>query len=226
LTVSPAAATYQWKKNGNNITGATGQTYTATAAANYSCTVTGDCGTFTTDAVNVVVNPKPKAVIKPAGTVTMCEGDSLLLKANVTPGLNYQWYKGSNALSGATATAYWAKQAGSYRVQTTDANGCTAKSSPTTIQVTCKELAGQSIAVEVFPNPTTGIITVRVSTVSTEPIRWRIFDLTGKEVYAISTTGNEPEYGFDFSSLQNGMYFLEMRSGAEIVRKKISIDKD
>jgi hypothetical protein len=80
--------------------------------------------------------------------------------------------------------------------------------------------------VAVFPNPTTGIITVRVSAVSTEPIRWRIFDLTGKEVYAISTTGNEPQYGFDLSSLQDGMYFLEMRSGTEIVRKKISIDKD
>lgn len=226
LSVNPSALSYQWKKNGNIIAGATTQSYVASATANYSCSVTAACGTFTTNTVNVVVNPKPKAVIKPGGTTTMCEGDSILLKANATPGLTYQWFKGSNALAGATATSYWAKQAGSYRVQTTDLNGCTSKSAATTIQITCKESPDRSVSDAAYPNPSTGILTVPVSPAITTPIEWNVFDLTGKEVYSRITTGGMSEYTFDLSALKEGLYFLQMNSGGEIVRQKISIVKD
>ena len=62
LSVSATGSTlsYQWKKNGSNIEGATAATYSVTKAAasdngQYVCEVTGGCGTVTTNAVSVVV---------------------------------------------------------------------------------------------------------------------------------------------------------------------------
>jgi len=41
---SGTGLTYQWLLNNSNITGATGRTFSATVAGNYSCTVTNACG--------------------------------------------------------------------------------------------------------------------------------------------------------------------------------------
>jgi hypothetical protein len=63
LSVAATGGTlaYQWMKDGTNIDGATSATYTVAAAtmadaASYRCTVTGGCGTVTTDAATVSVN--------------------------------------------------------------------------------------------------------------------------------------------------------------------------
>jgi uncharacterized delta-60 repeat protein len=98
LSVSPAASTYQWKKNGVSIAGATTNNYSAKASGNYSCTVSGNCGTYTTNSITITANPRPKATIKPTGTVDICDGDSIQLKSNNTVGYIHQWYKGTQPL--------------------------------------------------------------------------------------------------------------------------------
>src|SRR5512133_3121249 len=118
---------YQWKKNGSNITGATANTYTiasitAADAANYSVTVTGDCGAaITSNAVALIVNPATAITVQPQ-PATLCAGSNATF--NVTAvGINlaYQWRKNGTAIPGANAASYTisgitAADAGNYSV--------------------------------------------------------------------------------------------------------------
>ncbi len=214
LSVSPPSATYQWKKNGVAIAGATSLTYMAKASGSYTCTVSGPCGTFTTGSVNVTVFPSPKASIKPTGTVEICDGDSVLLKSNNTPGLIHQWFKGSIPIAGATASSYWVKAAGKYYVQTTDVNGCTGQSSKTTIHISCKSAVASSEEFSIYPNPSTDKIHLRLSNLSLKPATISVIDLTGKTLLTreVNPIGDE----IDISTLSPGLYFLQYNTNGEL----------
>ncbi len=105
--------TYQWRKSGNPISGATDFEYTipATAAADsgtYDCVLTGPCNTVTTDAASVVVNPT--TAIAPGGQPqpqTACLGGPASFTV-VAEGasLTYQWRRGGVPLPGATLSTF------------------------------------------------------------------------------------------------------------------------
>jgi hypothetical protein len=110
----------------------------------YRCIVTGACLPADTSlAATLTVYARPAALVLPAGPLSICEGDSTILTAGAGSGWNYQWLKDGVSIAGATAARYQAKQAGSYRVAVTDANGCPDTSS--------------AVAVMVNPLPTAGI---------------------------------------------------------------------
>src|SRR6201989_696461 len=81
--VSANITSFQWKKNGANISGATSSTFTATTTGSYTLFVTNNCGNSTTsNAINVTANALPAATITPSGTVNFCPPDSVILHAN------------------------------------------------------------------------------------------------------------------------------------------------
>ena len=128
LTCSNVSATsYQWKLNGTNISGATGQTYIPAATGNYEVFVTYANNCSATSAA-LMVNSFPDATVFPSGPTTFCMGGSVTL--TVSPNSSYNW---SN---GATTQSITISSSGSYYVTIIDANGCYAVSSPTTVTVT------------------------------------------------------------------------------------------
>lgn len=130
--------TYQWYRNNTLISGATSSTYTPTQSGDYYVIVSsaGGCQTpGTSNTVSVTINTAPSASITPTGTQTICAGSTVVMQANTGTGLNYQWYNGSNPITGATSSSYTASAAGSYHVVVTNASGCSATSSNTTINV-------------------------------------------------------------------------------------------
>lgn len=134
VTATGTGVTYQWKKGGTDIPGATSATYTipavtASDAANYTVVVNGTapCG-FVTSSVSVLtVKPLP-LTITAAGPLTFCPGGSVVLNAPVTTPTNtltYQWRNGTTNIPGATGTSYTATASGNYNaVITNSANGC------------------------------------------------------------------------------------------------------
>jgi hypothetical protein len=128
--------TYQWKNNGTNITGATAASYTATTSGSYSVVVTTSNGcSSTSTATTITVNPLPTATITAGGSITFCQGGSVVLTANTGTGLTYQWKNNGTNITGATAASYPATASGSYSVVVTNSNGCTATSTATTVTV-------------------------------------------------------------------------------------------
>lgn len=101
-------ATYQWKKDGNVIPGASGAAYQVAVAkvsdaGTYEAVVFGCNGSTTSNPAVVVIGLKPKITLQPIGK-TVCENDSVSLTADGEgEGAVFQWYKNGAALPGKTS---------------------------------------------------------------------------------------------------------------------------
>lgn len=101
---------YQWRRGGNNITGATSATYTVAAAAagdagNYDVVISSPCGNLTSNAVAVTVNTAPTITAQPTAQAA-CNGSNAVFTVTATgTGLTYQWQlNGANVTAGTGAT--------------------------------------------------------------------------------------------------------------------------
>jgi len=127
--------TYQWKRNGANISGATSATYLAATAGNYNVVVTnGQCESTSATTVDTNTGSTVNATISPEGNISLCDGGNVQLTAASGSGYTYQWKKDGVNIQGAVAQTYLATSAGSYTVQVT-ATGCSLTSAATILQV-------------------------------------------------------------------------------------------
>ncbi|MGC4072788.1 MAG: pectinesterase family protein [Nibricoccus sp.] len=136
-TAAVPAATYQWKKDGNTIAGATSATYTIAAAAGsdagtYTVVATNASGSTTSNAALVTVAGvavAPSITTQPASqSVSAGASVSFTVAASGTAPLTYQWKKGGADISGATSATYTIAasvigDSGSYTVVVTNAGG-------------------------------------------------------------------------------------------------------
>jgi hypothetical protein len=130
-----AGLSYQWRLNGNPISGSTSSSYTANASGSYTVVVTNASACSSTSTATVVtVNALPTATITAATSTTFCQGGSVVLNANTGTGLTYQWFNNASAISGATSASYTATTSGSYTVTVTNASACSSTS--TAVDVT------------------------------------------------------------------------------------------
>jgi hypothetical protein len=111
-----APLSYQWKKNGAAISGATSSSYTTPATtssdngAQFTVVVSNAAGNVTSNAATLTVNAAPVApaiTAQPASqTVTAGQTATFAVVASGTAPLGYQWQKNGAAISGATSTSY------------------------------------------------------------------------------------------------------------------------
>ena len=126
--------TFQWKLNGNIISGATSSSYTATQGGSYTVTVNNGGCSGSSNAISTSVTAAPTAAISAGGATSFCTGGSVVLNANTGTGYTYTWKRDGTVISGATSSSYTATLAGSYIVSVS-AGGCTTASSATTVSV-------------------------------------------------------------------------------------------
>jgi hypothetical protein len=112
LSLSVAATggslNYQWRKNTISIPGANAPTYTVASAGagdagSYDCVISNTCGTSTSNSASVTLSSGPSITTQPANA-DACVGASTSFSVVATgTSLSYQWRKGGNPISGATA---------------------------------------------------------------------------------------------------------------------------
>ena len=108
VAASGSSLTYQWRKGGTPINGATSASYTIASvtagdAASYDVVITGACGNSTSNAVALTVNTPPAITTQPTAQ-TACTGSNVSFSVAATgTGLTYQWRKNGNNISGATS---------------------------------------------------------------------------------------------------------------------------
>ncbi len=135
------APTYQWRKNGVAINGATAADFTVPAvqaadAGTYTCVATNSVGTTTSAPAVVTVTPLTAPTITtPPAAQTVTAGGVLILSvtATGTPAPTYQWRKDDVAISGATNAIYTinaveAAHAGTYTVTAANSQGAVSSS--------------------------------------------------------------------------------------------------
>ncbi len=223
ITGTPAAnRIYQWLRNGSLISGANTISYYAKQSGKYRLrvinTITGCTKNGNTITISTV--PLPPATVTPLGPTTFCAGGSVTLQANSGTGLTYQWRKNGFPILGATNMNFTATTAGKYKADVTNSNGCTKKSTNTTITVPCREgEVFQPPTLSVYPNPSNGQIKVELLNPTASTSGVRIYDQIGNEV--ISLQEQLQEFDIDLSMMADGIYCILVVNGDNKMMKKI-----
>ena len=128
---------------------------------------------------------------------------------------SYQWFLDGATVSGAINQTFIPNQNGNYTVMITDANGCQGLSS--VFNVTNLSVTGIFLdkGVSIYPNPTTGKVTISVENETIDKIE--IIDFVGKVVAVKNTASSQ----IDMSEMANGIYIFKIFSGATVIQKKI-----
>ena len=119
-------ATYQWESDSSAMQGETNPNLLVNQSGNYRVVLTLPCGSFSSSAISVLVNPLP--VVRATGGQFICRKTTAKLVA--TGGDNYVWSP-AYGLSNSLISNPVAKPETStvYRVMATDINECTASDS-------------------------------------------------------------------------------------------------
>ena len=108
LATAKPPPTYQWRKNGVNIAGATNNSYTIAAVSSvdggvYDCVVANSCGSVTSTGASLEIQGPPLVVTDPVSQrVPLGTNVMFSVTATGTPPLHYQWCKDNVPIPGAT----------------------------------------------------------------------------------------------------------------------------
>ncbi|HET6512310.1 MAG TPA: M12 family metallo-peptidase [Candidatus Kapabacteria bacterium] len=192
LSAGEGFSKYRWSN------GSTSSSILVKAAGNYWCAVENAGGCTDTAYITVLQKPAPQAAI----TVN----DDTLTAA---PAKTYQWHVNNAAIQGATAQSYIVRANGTYHVEVSNDEGCTARSATVN-----KIISGirdvTEVKPRVVPNPTTGIITVRAPEASSIK-RIYLTTMLGSEINLANIrefSGSNIE--LDLRSLASGSYLLHI----------------
>lgn len=121
---------YQWKRNGADISGASSNTYNATQAGDYTVVITNSNNDVVESIpVTVDVISAPNAPIIASSNPIYCVGNGLTLSTQQGTGLLYQWKLDGTAIAGANSHILNVGSAGQYTVVVENI-GCATESKP------------------------------------------------------------------------------------------------
>jgi hypothetical protein len=116
VATGDAPLSYQWRRNGANISGATSASYTlnptavADSGAQFDVVVTNGAGSATSSVATLTVNPAPvppSITTQPANvTVTAPGAATFSVVATGDAPLSYQWRRNGVDIAGATSASY------------------------------------------------------------------------------------------------------------------------
>lgn len=222
-------ATYKWKKNGIEISGATSANYTATTSGSYKVLVTNQYGCVGgSPSIGVIADPEAK--ITAMGPTTFCLGDSVLLTANSGPGYMYQWNRYNIDIPGANNQSFYAKTKGNYTVFITTPSGCSKLSAKKQVVVNCKladdKQSTDDLTVQINPNPVKDLATISIDLNVPSFVSFIVYDAIGKVVKVIPETYynvGKQDVVLDVSHFNTGIYYCTVISDSKTRNIKLVI---
>lgn len=161
---------------------------------------TGDC---VSDRVAVVATTPPTPVAAQVGNQ---------LTSSITTGI--QWYLGTTAVSGATASPFTPTQNGAYKVVYTDPAGCQKTSNTVNFVITAIDpvVAAREIDLKVSPNPNTGVFNLSFVVTDKADLSIEIVNAAGQKVFSQSQKNFVGRYSRDISvpALASEVYMLKI----------------
>ena len=136
----------------------------------------------------------------------------------------YQWYWNNQIIEGAVQQNYSPIQVGSYTVQTTNAIGCTSISIPIEIDLVSTTAPKNLAAVFIYPNPTSDVIHIELSSEIVLELKIQLFHINGK-VIVEKTVLPSREFAEKIfvANLSTGVHLLKLTNREGSLIKKIMI---
>jgi PKD repeat protein len=135
----------------------------------------------------------------------------------------YQWYRGNAYIPGAENSEYTASTVGTYWVYVTDSNGCTSSRSVRVTVIGINNITDNNF-VDIYPNPTTGILQLDFNTAMDGEYLLAIADPIGRIIYSgkVELAGPQTK-SLDMSQYSKGVYFLTLTGNGERMVKKVVV---
>ncbi len=219
-------ATFAWRKDGRNITGAHGSTYTISSAqvsdnGTYDVVVTGTCGSVTSSPAVLLISDKPVIDKQPqAASVNAGATASMTVEAR-GEGLTYKWFLNGGPVRGghptsATLTLDNVTKAdeGDYTCEITSACGTTT-TEPATLTVTGTSSVrygtwADGTPIVLYPQPATNVLSVPLGTSAATHIVVR--DINGQELLRNQIPSGSQNAVINLASHPTGMYMIEVHT--------------
>lgn len=201
--------TYAWSNSSivlDNITVGSGA---------HTVTVTDNSGQSLTASVTVTEDPVPSA----AASVASTTGLDVTFDNTSTTATDYLWDFGDGSGTSTDATpTYTYSDGGTFTVTLIASNSCGSDTAyvdaepvadSINIGITPTELA---IGMELYPNPTQGIVTVALSDVKGLNGTLEVINLAGQRVFVkeLSSVGVEMKERVDLTQVEAGVYFVKV----------------
>jgi hypothetical protein len=230
---------YQWqsKPSGGSWANATGPTaITATYVLSnvsqaldgsmYRCMISGPCPPDTvTDSATLTVYAAPVPDLGP--NTNMFWSDTIVLSSSGSF-TQYYWSTGAATPALQIIGSIAGNGQHMYILTVTDNHGCQANDSivVTVIDDSGIEPATTEDKINVFPNPSNGIITLVSYNFSNEIVEVEISDCMGKTLYRSAINANSLIDGLqlDLSGFAKGIYFLKIGTAQTVAMKKVFIN--
>lgn len=175
------------------------QVVATTSGDYYAQVMNADGCTTNSDTVTVQVFPTP-----PTPSISYTANDTVMTSSEAT---GNQWYFNGNMMPGETGQTLRPMNLGNYSVMIIDTNGCEGDMSAMQFYNSIGVGENLSDQVKVYPNPTTGQLTVVVGNLAVAQVV--LMDATGREVARYgNATGSELH--LDLSEEAAGMYVLQL----------------
>ncbi len=228
---------YQWKKNGTDISGATSASLTLNAvslssAGNYTVAVTNVAGSVTSATALLTVNAVAPSITTPpaAQTVNVGSNATFSVVATGTAPLAYQWQKGTTDIPGATSASYTVANAqtadaGNYRVVVSNSAG-----SATSAAAALTVVTPQAPTITAQPQAQTvsdgGSVTFSVTATGTQPFsyQWRKngTDISGATSASLTLTGVTPASAGSYSVVVTNLVTSVTSTGATLTVQAVA----
>lgn len=207
FTISPTGASTYTIQGGSSIVSPTSSTsYTVIGTSSVGC------AGVNTATSNITILPSP--AISVSGTPSICLGGSAVLSTSGAS--TYSWSTGATSSSVSVSPTITS----TYSVTGTNTAGCSSMGTFSLTVNTCtgfNEYGHQLSSVLVYPNPTTGLLSIEFQEEDAYEIT--ISDLTGRKLKMWDEKNKEAH--LDITELSHGVYVVSINSVKQRVNFKI-----
>jgi hypothetical protein len=217
----PASGTWTLAGSpGGSVTTGTGtnSAISGLPTGTFTFAVTNSSGCISPASANIIVAPPKPGVIPKIRS----KWGSLLICSNINDSItSFQWYKGSTAISNAKSQVFLTnKQAGAYKVETTDKNGC--KNTSNTISISGTK------SLSVYPNPASVSVAIKIDEEYEGRAILSIINSTGTKVmeFKLENISDKVLKEIPVNNLNEGIYVVQLLlDNKEVYYTKIIIRK-
>ena len=192
----------------------------------YTVSVTDDAGCEVVESVIVNEPPQLLTVLDSVMNETGNQqngGVNVTVSGGVQP-YEYVWTNAAgNVISNQEDVA--GLSAGTYQLAVTDANGCVSLSAYTIQSTTAVDEADLLSHIRLFPNPTSGLVTLELKDIHPLELSITSYDVNGRAVFMQHPGDASGQYILDLSGQPGGVYVLKIMLNGQILTKRLVVSR-